>query len=101
ALRVVHQAMVQTGLLDWADVARVMSRTPAEIGRLDGHGRPIAAGEPAELVFYDADAGGVFSTADLRGRGINSPYLGRELPGSVRYTVHAGRLTVDDGVVTA
>jgi dihydroorotase len=101
ALRVVHQAMVQTGLLEWTDVARVMSRTPAEIGRLEGHGRPIAVGEPAELTFYDAEATAVFGASDLRGRSTNSPYLGRELPGSVRYTVHTGRLTVDAGEVTA
>jgi dihydroorotase len=101
ALRVVHQAMVQTGLLDWTDVARVMSRTPAEIGRLERHGRPIAAGEPAEVTFYDAGASAVFEASDLRGRSTNSPYLGRELPGSVRYTVHSGRLTVDAGEVTA
>ncbi len=36
-LRVVQQAMVDTGLLDWSDVARVLSKTPARIGRLDGH----------------------------------------------------------------
>ena len=47
ALRVVHQTMVATGALDWADVARVMSKTPAQIGRLAGHGTPIAAGQPA------------------------------------------------------
>jgi len=100
ALRVVHTAMVQTGMLGWADVARVMSRTPAQIGRLAGHGRPIAVGEPAELTFYDAAAGGVFARDDLRGRSVNSPYLGRELPGSVRWTVHAGRVTVADGALT-
>jgi len=99
ALRVVHAAMVQTGMLGWADVARVMSRTPAQVGRLAGHGRPIAAGEPAELTFYDVAAGSVFERSDLRGRSVNSPYLGRELPGSVRWTVHAGRLTVADGAV--
>ncbi|QAY61242.1 dihydroorotase [Microbacterium protaetiae] len=100
ALRVVHAAMVETGMLRWADVARVMSHTPAAIGRLAGHGRPVAAGEPAELTFYDPAAGGTFDRADLRGRSVNSPYLGRELPGSVRYTVHAGRVTVADGVLT-
>ncbi|MEQ6898513.1 dihydroorotase [Microbacterium sp. KR10-403] len=99
ALRVVHTAMVQTGMLGWADVARVMSHTPAQIGRLAGHGRPIAVGEPAELTFYDAAAGGVFARDDLRGRSVNSPYLGRELPGSVRWTVHAGRITVADGAL--
>ncbi len=100
ALRVVHAAMVDTGLLEWTDVARVMSRTPAAIGQLPGHGRPIAAGEPAELTFYDPAAGGEFGVADLRGRSVNSPYLGRRLPGDVRFTVHAGRLTVADGALT-
>ena len=40
-----------------------------------------------------------FSVADLHGRSVNSPYLGRELPGEVRWTVHRGRPTVVDGVL--
>ena len=50
ALRVVHQAMVDTGLLDWNDVARVMSSAPARIGRLDRAGTPLEAGAPAEEI---------------------------------------------------
>lgn len=99
ALRVVHAAMVDTGMLDWAGVARVMSHTPARIGRLPGHGRPVAAGEPAEFTLYDPAASGVFTEADLHGRSHNSPYLGRALPGRVVWTVHAGRATVADGRV--
>ncbi|MGX1931895.1 dihydroorotase [Microbacterium resistens] len=99
ALRVVHQSMVATGLLDWTDVARVLSTAPARIGSLAGHGTPIAAGEPAEFTLYDADAGGEFTTADLRGQSVNSPYLGRDLPGSVRWTVHRGYETLSDGAV--
>jgi dihydroorotase len=99
ALRVVQQAMVDTGLLDWADVARVMSRTPARIGRLAGHGRPLSAGEPAELTFYDPSVMAVFAPEDLRGRSRNSPYVGRELPGRVVWTVHQGVPTVADGVL--
>ena len=99
ALRVVQQAMVDTGMLDWADVARVMSRTPARIGRLDGHGRPLAAGEAAEFTLYDPSVSAVFSSDDLRGRSRNSPYLGRELPGRIVWTVHRGVPTVADGVL--
>ncbi len=44
ALRVVQLAMVDTGLLDWAGVADRMSVRPAGIGRVPGHGQPIAAG---------------------------------------------------------
>jgi len=96
ALRVVHQAMVATGLLDWADVARVMSTTPARIGRLDGFGA-LELGRPAHITLYDPAVPGVFTEADLRGRSTNSPYLGRQLPGRVRYTIHGGVLTVDGG----
>ncbi len=97
ALRVVHAAMVETGLLGWDDVARVMSSAPARIGSLAGHGTPIAAGEPAELTLYDPSVRGTFQVGDLRGRSVNSPYLGTELPGQVRFTIHRGYLTVADG----
>ncbi|MBF0815381.1 dihydroorotase [Microbacterium paludicola] len=97
ALRVVHQAMVETGLLDWADVARVMSATPARIGRLEGHGTPLAVGQPAELTLYDPRTGGSFGTDDLRGRSVNSPYVGRELPGQVMWTIHRGYVTLANG----
>ncbi|KQM37161.1 dihydroorotase [Microbacterium testaceum StLB037] len=99
ALRVVHHAMVETGLLDWADVARVMSANPARIGRLDGHGTPVAAGQPATFTLYDPRPSRMFGLDDLRGRSTNSPYLGRELPGEVRWTVRAGVPTVVDGAV--
>jgi len=97
ALRVVHQTMVATGLLTWVDVARVMSKTPARIGSLAGHGTPLEAGQPAEIVLYDPEAGGEFTVADLRGQSTNTPYGGRDLPGSVRWTIHRGYLTLADG----
>ena len=56
ALRVVQRAMVDTGLLDWAGVADRMSVRPARIGRLTGHGVPLAAGAPANLTLYDPAA---------------------------------------------
>ncbi|BAJ76501.1 dihydroorotase [Microbacterium testaceum StLB037] len=99
ALRVVQQAMVDTGLLAWTDVARVMSKTPARIGRLDGHGTPVAEGQPASFTLYDARPSRTFAVDDLRGRSKNSPYLGRELPGEVRWTVRSGIPTVVDGAL--
>lgn len=101
ALRVVHAAMVETGLLEWSDVVRVMSSAPARIGRLADAGTPIAVGSPASLALYDPAPIRAFSTDDLRGGSVNSPYLGRELPGEVRATFFRGRQTVADGAVVA
>ena len=96
ALRVVQQAVVDTGLLDWADVARVMSHDPARIGRVDGYATPFEVGSPAHLTLYDASVAGVFTPDDLRGASVNSPYLGRELPGRIQATFHGGVPTVLD-----
>ena len=96
ALRVVQQSMVDTGLLDWAGVARVMSTTPARIGSLAGFGS-LEVGAPAHVTLYDPSVQGVFTEADLHGRSANSPYLGRELPGRVQWTIHGGTVTVEDG----
>lgn len=101
ALRVVHQAMVQTGMLSWDDVTRVMSAAPARIGRLDDAGTPLVVGAPASLTLYDPAPVRTFARSDLRGRSVNSPYLGRELPGEVRWTFFRGAPTVADGVVAA
>ncbi|MBM7504901.1 dihydroorotase [Agromyces aurantiacus] len=99
ALSVVQQTMVDPGLLGWADVARVLSTTPARIGRLSGHGEPIAAGSSAELTLVDPAASAEFAVDRLAGRSANSPYLGRTLPGRVVATFHRGVPTVLDGTV--
>jgi dihydroorotase len=97
ALSVVQTAMVDTGLLDWAGVARVLSAAPAAIGRLDGYDAPFRVGSPAHLTLVDPTASSTFGVEHLKGRSINSPYLGIELPGRVVATVHRGVPTVLDG----
>lgn len=101
ALRVVHAAVVSDGRLDWSDVSRVMSAAPARIGRLAGQGRPIAAGEPAELALYDpSERHATFGLHDLAGRSTNSPYLGMSLPGRMIATFHQGYATLLDGTLS-
>lgn len=97
ALSVVQAAMVDTGLIGWEHVARVMSRTPAEIGRLAGYDAPFTVGSPAHLTLVDPSTSRVFSVDALHGKGVNSPYLGRQLPGRIVATIHGGVPTVLDG----
>jgi dihydroorotase len=97
ALSVVVETMVETGLLDWAGVADRMSVRPAAIGRLAGHGRPLAPGEPANLLLLDPATRATVDPATLASRSRNSPYAGRELPGRVVATFLRGVPTVLDG----
>ena len=97
ALRVVQEAMVETGLLDWAGVADRMSARPAAIGRLAGHGQPLAAGSPASLVLYDPAPREVVDPAAQVARRRTTPFAGMSLPGRVVATFLRGRPTVLDG----
>ena len=97
ALSVVQAAVVDTGFLEWNDIARVLSRAPAEIGLVPGYEFGIAVGSPAELTLYDPAASRVFGLEHLHGKGTNSPYLATTLPGRVVATIHRGYATVLDG----
>jgi len=97
ALSVVQASVVDTGMLGWHDVARVLSRVPAEIGLVPGYEFGIAVGAPAEFTLYDPSASRIFGVDDLHGKGVNSPFLSMPLPGRVLTTVHRGYLTVRDG----
>ncbi|GAA4303229.1 dihydroorotase [Klenkia terrae] len=99
ALSVVVDTMVDTGLLTLREVADRISVRPAQIGRLAGQGRPIAVGEPANLVLLDPYARAVDDPAALASKSRNSPYAGRELPARVVHTLLRGELSVLDGKV--
>jgi dihydroorotase len=101
ALSVVQESMVDTGLIDWAGVAMRMSVRPAQIGRLSGHGRPLAVGEPANVVLYDPAHRSVVDGVGLASLSRNTPYVGRELPGRVVATFLRGTPTVLDGTLFA
>ncbi|MEU0115286.1 dihydroorotase [Streptomyces bobili] len=100
ALSVVQETMVETGLLDWAGVADRMSHAPARIGRAQGHGRPVSAGEPANLTLVDTAYRGSVDPAGFASRSRNTPYAGRELPGRVTHTWLRGKATLVDGKLT-
>lgn len=100
ALPIVQQTMVDTGALSWEQVAEVLSARPARIGRVREHGRPLAVGEPANVVLYDPDAARTVVPGDTASLSRNTPYAGRELPGRVVATFLRGVPTVLSGELT-
>jgi dihydroorotase len=99
ALSVVAETMVADCLLDWAGVADRMSVRPARIGRVGDHGRPLAAGEPANVVLVDPTARWTVVPAELASLSGNTPYRGRELPARIVATFLRGRATVLEGAL--
>ena len=93
SLAVVHRVFVETGLADWRFVAKVMSERPAEILRLEDQGRPIAAGEPANLVLVDPDSSWTARGEEMASKASNTPYEGIEFTARVVGTWLRGKTT--------
>jgi dihydroorotase len=66
-----------------SDAARIVGITKA------GH---LAVGARADICVFDPQAWTTVSRASLRSQGKNSPFLGLELPGQVRYTLVEGQV---------
>ena len=86
--------MVNTGRMDWADVARVMSTVPAQIGCVKSQGQGLVVGAPAHVTLVDATVRVTVDPAKQWTRSTNCPFRGMELPGQVRYTIYNGVPTV-------
>lgn len=99
ALPVVATHLVATGRMSWADVAQAMSVRPARIAGLEGHGRPLAPGEPANITLVDPAAVGTVDREHTQSRSRNNPWHGRELTGRVVTTVLRGTPTLLDGEI--
>ncbi len=97
ALPIAMHALINEGHASWAEVERLLSQTPAEIGRLESHPAALEPGEIADIALVDPSGISTFDLDRLKGRSKNSPFLGMELPGAVKYTVRHGYLTLDDG----
>ena len=96
ALGVVRTALPD---LSWADVARVMSTSPARIAGLEDQGRPLEVGSPAHVVLVDPAAAPVVDRDQSASLSRNNPWHGRRLASRVVHTVHRGRVTVRDGAL--
>ncbi len=73
-------------------LARVTS-DPARVLGLDAG--QLAIGAAADICVFDPRAGFVVTRDALRSQGKNTPFLGLELPGRVRYTLIDGHLAHD------
>ena len=82
-----------------AEIVAALSWKPAAIARIDDrHGRPIAVGEPANLVVFDPTAEWTVVPAKLASKSRNTPYAGRTMRGKVRHTILAGTPVVIDSI---
>jgi dihydroorotase len=71
-----------------AALAKITSAPATILGLSSGRIRP---GAPADLCLFDPAAHWRVTRDSLRSQGKNTPYLGYEVRGRVRYTMVAGK----------
>jgi len=96
ALSIVQKTMVDTGLMNWSQVADRMSISPARIGGYAEHGQPLAVGAIANLVIVNPKQRWTVDRDLVLSRSSNTPYHGYELPGIVTHTFFKGRASLLD-----
>jgi dihydroorotase len=75
-----------------ATLARITSEPAKILGASSGR---IAAGAPADLAIFDPQAPLHVSAEALKSQGKNTPFIGYELAGRVRYTLVAGNVVYE------
>jgi dihydroorotase len=100
ALALAFTELVDRGLTSEHEVLASLSWQPARIAGLHQHGRPVAAGEPANLCVIDPDARWTIDDSGGASRSRNVPYVGRQVRGRVRHTFLFGEPVVRDQEAT-
>ena len=78
-------------------LVELLSWNPARIaGIQDRHGRPIAAGEVANISVWSSTDTWNVSRDEMASKSKNTPYHGMKIRGKVKYTVFNGELVVDN-----
>ncbi len=92
ALAVTH--LVREGHLTMVELMEKMSLNPAKLYHFDkGY---IAEGADADLVIFDENEAWTVTEADIASKSCNTPFIGTELYGRVKYTVCGGAIVYAD-----
>lgn len=105
ALPVVQHALVETGLMNWKQIADVLAITPARIAGHTDQGQFTEEGEPvvgavANVVLYDPEHRFTVDSATHESKSRNTPYQNMELNGRVDHVFYRGHHVVQDAELT-
>ena len=93
AFPILYSTLIAPGRISWKRAIEVMSSNPARIAGYEGHGRPIAVGEPAHIAVVNPAGVLTVDRAQLASKSKNTPFHGMEFQGTVVATVFNGYLT--------
>lgn len=94
AFSIVQLTMVDSGMMNWGEIADRMSTAPARIAGYTDHGQALRVGAPAHLTIINAGLSWRVDRDLVASRSRNTPFHGMDLPGVVVATFFNGKPTV-------
>ena len=92
-------ALVKEDYLSWKEVIEKISVNPAKLYGLDKEGvGSITEGTKANITIFDPNEKWIFEESTIVSKSHNSPLVGKELIGKVKYTICNGKLVYHDSV---
>lgn len=86
--------LIVPGYIDYFDLVRLTSYNPAKILGIDKG--EIAEGKIADLAIFDANEKYIYEENMIVSKSHNTPWIGKELQGKVRYTIVGGRVVFEE-----
>ncbi len=99
ALSIVQKTMIDSGLMNWAQVADRLSTAPARIAGYGEQGRNLEIGARANVMIINPGASWTVDRDLVASKSRNTPFHGYELPGVITHTFFNGRATLMNGAL--
>lgn len=99
ALSIVQKTMINSGLMNWAQVADRLSTAPARIAGYVEQGRNLEIGARANVMIIDPAASWTVDRDLVASKSRNTPFHGYELPGVITHTFFNGIPTLMNGAL--
>ena len=99
ALSIVQKTMVDSGLMNWAQVADRLSTAPSRIAGYVEQGRNLEIGARANVMIINPGASWTVDRDLVASKSRNTPFHGYELPGVITHTFFNGVPTLMNGVL--
>lgn len=84
---------IKPGRIDWQLLVKAYSGEPRRI--LNMESAELKAGRPAEFLVFDPNVRTVISTRFMKSKSINTPFLNKELEGSVEKVIRGDVMLLD------
>ncbi len=87
--------LVKPGYINYMDMVRLMSYSPAKLLNLENKGE-IKEGAIADLTIFDPNEEYIYTKEMIVSKSKNTPWIGKKLTGKVKYTIVSGRIVYEE-----